>query len=156
MYRISFAGSEEPQRTVPLRVPATRYERKWMSLIEPMCRTQAAMDDFNRRGLHMLRERGMPETFRGIVKRVSTRRRVAIMLIASASRMRIAVEARNEAMYLIKESHPKVSSPQIGKWFGRDHTSVLHGIASHQERHNLPKLVGYDLGKHRENYRRAA
>lgn len=156
MYLISYAGSDEPRRTVPVRIPATRYERKWMHMIEPLCRTQAAMDDFNRRGLKVFRQRGMPEAFREIVKQVATSRRVAVMLLASKSRMRIAVEARMEAMYLIKERNPKTSSPQMAKWFDRDHTSVLHCIASHQERYNLPKLVGYDLLRHRENYRKSA
>jgi hypothetical protein len=96
----------------------------------------------------------MPEAIREIVKQVAKDRGINIQMIAGDSRIRVAVEARNEAMYLIKARNPKkTSSSQIARWFARDHTSCMHGIASHQDSHNLPKLVGYDLDRVRERNR---
>jgi hypothetical protein len=135
----------EPHRTVPAHIPATRYERKWMHAIEPVVRTQTAMEEFHRQGLKAFRQRGMPESIRRIVEQIATRRRVSVMLMASDSRMRIAVEARAEAMYAIKKAKPHLSSPLIAKWFARDHTSVLHALASHAAKSGLPNLAGYDI-----------
>lgn len=153
MYLIQFAGSENTQRKIPARQPATRYERKWINEVFPAEETQEAWVQLNQKGLEEFRKRGMPEAIREVVKQVATSRRVAIMLIASDSRMRVAVRARNEIMYLIKARNPSTSTPRMGLWFNRDHTSILHGIASHQERHNLPPLVGYNLAASRANNR---
>lgn len=147
MALVEYAG----QNPAPAWRPTTRHERKWEDIIEPAVRTQLALNELNWRGMDTLRKRGMPEAVREIVKQVAKSRRVTVMLIASASRMQVAVDARNEAMYLIKARNPKkTSASQIARWFARDHTSCLHGIASHQDRHNLPKLVGYDIARVRE------
>ncbi len=150
MYLITYAGQDKPARSVPLRVPTTRYERKWWRDIEPATRTRKDLEEFNRHGLKVFRDRGMPEEVRKIVKDVADRHRVTVMLLASDSRMRIAVRSRNEAIYLSKQSRPKLSMPNLGRWFNRDHTSCLHSIASHQDLRNLPKLVGYDIKRVRE------
>lgn len=150
-YLISYAGYEGPRRTVPIRKPVTRHERKWAKTFDPATRTQMAMEEFNRSGLDLFNERGMPRAYREIVHRVANEHRVNVMLIAGASRMRVAVLPRNEAMYLIKACDPKkISTPMLGRWFAKDHTAVLHSIASHQERNDLPKLVGYDIARVRE------
>jgi hypothetical protein len=146
----------DPRRTIPARNPATRYERKWMHAIEPVIRSQIAMDEFHRQGLKAFRQRGMPETIRRIVEQVATKRRVSVMLMASDSRMRIAVEARSEAMYAIKQAKPHLSSPQIAKWFARDHTSVLHALASHAAKVGLPNLAGYNIERVRRRNARIA
>lgn len=149
-YLISYAGYEGPRRTVPTRKPATRHERKWANTFDKATRTQVAMEEFNRSGLALFKERGMPRAYREIVHRVANERRVNVMLIAGASRMQVAVLPRNEAMYLIKALDPKISTTMLGKWFDKDHTAILHSIASHQERNNLPKLVGYDISRARQ------
>lgn len=153
MFLVQYAGAESAPRKIPVRQPATRHERKWVNELIPAEETQEAWVKLNQKGLDEFRQRGMPEAIRDLVKQVATSRRVAIMLIASDSRMRVAVYARNEIMYMIKARNPSTSCPQMGRWFNRDHTSILHGIASHQERHNLPPLVGYNLAASRANNR---
>lgn len=111
---------------------------------------KAAYDELNLLGLRTFRQRGLPEVFREIVKRIAMQRQVPAMLIAGNSRMRVAVWARNEAMYLIKKERPGLSMGHFAKWFDRDHTSAMHGIASHADRNNLPQLVGYDVHRVRE------
>lgn len=151
MFLVQYAGYE---KKIPVRQPATRHERKWVNEILPVEQTQEAWIKLNQNGLDEFRRRGMPEAVREIVKQVATSRRVAIMLIASDSRMRVAVYARNEIYYEIKARNPSTSSSRMAKWFNRDHTVILHGIASHQERHNLPPLVGYSIAAARANNRK--
>lgn len=149
-FLISYAGYDGPRRTRPASKPATRHERKWLDTFDQAARSQAAMEEMNRTGLALFGERGMPGAYREIVRQVANKHRVNVMLIASNSRMQIAVLPRNEAMYRIRAQDPEnISTPKLGRWFGKDHTSALHCIASHQERHGLPKLVGYDIAKAR-------
>ena len=88
MFLVPFAGSETTQRKIPVRQPATRHERKWINEVFPAEGTQDAWVKLNQKGLAEFRKRGMPEAVREVVKQVATSRRVAIMLIASDSRMR--------------------------------------------------------------------
>lgn len=145
MHLISYAGYEGPRRTIPVRKPQTRHERRWAHKIDPVTRTQAAMDEFNREGMRVFNDRGMPAVYREVVRVVARAHGINVMLLASKSRMRIAVLARNEAMYKIKAHDNRVSMPKLGRWFERDHTSVLYCIACHQDRNKLPLLVGFDL-----------
>ncbi|MBZ9922640.1 hypothetical protein LB579_33835, partial [Mesorhizobium sp. BR1-1-7] len=111
---------------------------------------KAAYDELNLLGLKTFRQRGLPEAFRHIIQNVAAEREIPVMLIAGNSRMRKAVWARNEAMYLIKAARPNLSMGLFAKWFDRDHTSAMHGIASHADRNQLPQIVGYDLKRVRE------
>ena len=110
-------------------------------------------------GLRQLRQQGMPEWARDILAEVADRHAICPSDIASKKRFRPIIEARAEAAYLIKAAKPMLSSVILGKWFGKDHTSIAHLIARHQEQHDLPKLVGYDVSRVRirmRNYWRAA
>lgn len=140
------------KRVIPLRKAFMRAQskRKNVKIIKPAERAQAALEELNRQGTKTFRDRGMPEIIREFVKQAAKDCGVSIMLIASDSRRRVAVHARNEVMYLLKASRPHLSMPLIGRWFGRDPTSAQHGIASHAARCGLPKLVGYDLARVRE------
>lgn len=74
-----------------------------------------------------------------IVDEVATRRQISPCLIMSRSRARDAVEARQEAMavaYSKKKwnGERKWSLTRIGDYFGRDHTTVMHGIDAHEKR----------------------
>jgi hypothetical protein len=126
-------------------VSAPKHERKRCPIIDRAVRAQLAFDEFNREGLRIFRERGTPQHFREIIKRVAEERKVSVTLIASKSHARKVVWARNAAMYAIKQARPMLSSPRLGKWFDRDHTSVLHGLASHAHREGAPNLVGFDI-----------
>jgi chromosomal replication initiation ATPase DnaA len=63
----------------------------------------------------------------------------------SPSRIFRVVAARNEAIYQIKAAHPNLSFPQLGKWFRKDHTSIIHSLARHAEANSLPSLTRYDI-----------
>ncbi|WIW52393.1 hypothetical protein LRP31_25575 [Mesorhizobium mediterraneum] len=110
-------------------------------------------------GLRKLRRQGMPEWAVAILAGVADRHAICPSDIASKRRHRPIVDARAESAYLIKAAKPVLSSNILGKWFGKDHTSLAHLIARHQEQHGLPKLVGYDVSQVRirmRNYWRAA
>lgn len=96
------------------------------------------------------RRRGMPEWAYQIVREVAYRHRVYLTDVASSNRCRDVVAARTEAMYRIKAAKESVSSTQIGKWFEKDHTSILHGIASYQERTGAAPLFHYNLNRARK------
>lgn len=108
-------------------------------------RQRAAAEEMRKQGMMKYRRRGMPSWACDIIRDVSDRRGICVDQMASDSRVAVVSRARNEAMYLIKAAKPTVSSPQMGKWFNRDHTSILYGISSHQERYGLPILAGYDV-----------
>lgn len=60
--------------------------------------------------------------------------RVRPDLLAARTRNPLVVAARQHAMWLIR-THTGLSLPLIGQLLGnRDHTTVLHGIAQHQDR----------------------
>lgn len=96
------------------------------------------------------RRRGMPGWAFQIMREVAYRHRIYLTDIASVSRFRDVVAARTEAMYLIKAAKPCLSSTQLGKWFDKDHTSILHGIASHQERTWAEPVFHYNLNRARK------
>jgi len=47
-------------------------------------------------------------------------------------RLKPVVAARNEAMWQVKRHFPELSTPSIGKIFGRDHSSVIHSLRCHE------------------------
>lgn len=141
---IAYPPVYDAKRVTPLRKVYPRARQKCVS-VDPVLRAKNLREQANLHGLKVFRERGTPDAIREIIAKVAENRDVSVMLIASDSRKRIAVWARNEAMYLIKQSRPNLSMPRIAKWFDRDHTSAQHGIASHADLAGLPKLVGYNL-----------
>ena len=71
-------------------------------------------------------------TMQQILSRVAKKHGLTQGTIKSDSRLREVVQARNEAFYYSQKLGK--SLPQIGRFFGRDHTSVLHGIKRHKQR----------------------
>jgi hypothetical protein len=102
----------------------------------------------------------MPAWAREIVRVVANERQITVNDIMRRSRKRTICAARNEAMYKVfarKESHPIMSLPVVGKWFGnRDHTSVLYGICQHSLRTGAPQLSTLDVERHIAQKRAAA
>jgi hypothetical protein len=107
-------------------------------------------------GLLTFKRRYMPEWARQIVDETCQKHGVCPSDMARDNRRHKMVKARNEAIYLIKDRKPVLSSEQIARWFDRDHTSILHSIASHSEATGAPALVGYDLVHARERNRQRA
>lgn len=97
----------------------------------------------------VMQRRGMPLWARRIVVAVAEKHGVGIADIIGTSRVRAIVAARNEAYYLIRTGiqtstgkHP--SYPQIGDWFGREHTGVLYGTSKHAAENSLPLASSFD------------
>lgn len=61
------------------------------------------------------------------IETVSTHRQIRKCDILSDNRYRPYVRARQEAQYILREVAGK-SLPEIGRAFGRDHTTVIHSL----------------------------
>ncbi len=72
------------------------------------------------------------ETMARIAKNVAEKHQISGHEMRSQRRLAPLVRARQEAMHLMKEAG--YSTPQIGRYFRRDHTTVLHGVAMHETR----------------------
>lgn len=97
-----------------------------------------------------MRRNNMPDWIKKILFEVGAKHGISPYRMAVGNRSAEVVRARNEAIYRVKERKPKLSLPQIGKWFGRDHTSVLHSLAKHSEETGEHKFTNYDLDRVRE------
>lgn len=69
--------------------------------------------------------------------------------IMSHSRARAIVAARYEAMALVYQ-HTQASLPQVGRLFGRDHTTVFHALRKMSRHGKLVDILPMSLGKHRK------
>lgn len=68
-----------------------------------------------------------------IAQAVARAHKLTMKDLTGGRRSRNIAWARQEAMWHIKE-HTKLSLPQIGRMFNRDHTTVLHALRVHKER----------------------
>lgn len=116
----------------------------------------------------LARRRKMPQPGRGCVVRVpgvplwvselinetALKHGMDVGRITGKDRSVGAVNARNEVLYEVRRTNPRLSFPKIGMWFGRDHTAVMFAIASHARCNGLPKLTGFDLDRHHAARRR--
>lgn len=68
---------------------------------------------------------------------VAERYKLTTQEILCKGRTRRIVYPRNEAIYEIAIA-TKLSFPQIGKIFNKDHTTIIHGIRRHAELNGLP------------------
>jgi chromosomal replication initiation ATPase DnaA len=70
-----------------------------------------------------------------LLERVCARRGVTPLELCGHGRTRSVAAARQELWWLIRR-HPERSYSffEIARLFGRDHTTVLHGVAAHQRR----------------------
>lgn len=86
-------------------------------------------------------------TVRQILQDVSRRRGVSVEQITGPSRLTEVAAARHEVMYLARcedvrrklEGEVRLSTPHIGRFTNRDHSTVLHGAKQHAARQGLPK-----------------
>ena len=70
----------------------------------------------------------LPPRIAEIVREAAARHRVRPEEVLSADRTRAVAYARFEAIKACRALTPQPSMPQIGRWFGRDHTTVLHAL----------------------------
>jgi len=78
--------------------------------------------------LHPLRP-----TMRSITADVAKRHGLTVEDLRGPERRQAAVRARHEAMAIIR-AQGRFSLPQIGKFFNRDHTTVIHALRRVEER----------------------
>ncbi len=76
-----------------------------------------------------------------LADRVCVLRGVTRDELCGRARTRAVAAARQELWWLIR-NHPErsYSFPEIARIVGRDHTTVLHGIAAHQRRHQAARV----------------
>lgn len=74
------------------------------------------------------------ETIRSIIATVAEEHGVSAQDILSSIRNRKIVLARQHAIHEVKARRPGLSLPQIGRAFGRDHTTVLHSLRAWPEK----------------------
>lgn len=81
-----------------------------------------------------------PVTMASIVADVAAAHRLPVADLMGLSRLKVVVVARHEAMWRIRQVMwadgvtPRYSLPQIGKFFDRDHTTVIAACKRHLER----------------------
>lgn len=78
-------------------------------------------------------EQSDSRTMREIADDVSMAHRLTLDELKSATCARRVAWPRHEAM-AIMHATGRYSTTQIGRFFGRDHTTVIHGIRSHKAR----------------------
>ena len=75
---------------------------------------------------------------------------VSPALLAGKSHQRAIVRVRNELIYSIKATKPGLSAPHIARWFGRDHTTILHAMAQHAlNNRGVAELTAYNVRQRR-------
>jgi hypothetical protein len=70
-----------------------------------------------------------PPSARAVVKLVSLKHGVHPRDIVGANRFRRTVAARHHAIWLVHTHCPWLSLPDVGRLFGRDHTTILYAIS---------------------------
>lgn len=81
--------------------------------------------------------RGCGPSVDSIIDAVAIKHGLTRNQILSDSKSKPIVLARHEG-YFIAVCETRLSLPQIGKKFRRDHTSILHGVRMHALRNGLP------------------
>lgn len=116
-------------------------------------RAAALVESERQEALRIMRRNGVPESVRAIVFEVTAAHGATAYQMMTKARSRNVTEARAEIFYRCKQDRPERSFPMIGKWFGTDHTTVMHGVARHAMRAGLPQLSGYDIERVMETNR---
>lgn len=63
-----------------------------------------------------------------IVEEIANRHEVKVADILSPKRCKKIVAARDEAIRALGIANPRWSYPDLGRFFGRDHTTIMHSL----------------------------
>ena len=74
-----------------------------------------------------------PETMREIATRMAAKHRLTLEQIRAPDRAARISHPRQEAMYLMRVAG-NFSLSQIGRYFGKHHSTVLNAVRTHAER----------------------
>lgn len=102
------------------------------------------------------RVEGTPQRVNDVINEIAAKHLVPVPVLLGNGRTRVIIEAKREACYELKARFQWASWAQIGKWLGRDHTTVIHGAAMHATRHGLPAVTSHDIIAKRAKYHRTA
>ena len=89
-----------------------------------------------------------PPVIVAIVKQVADEHGFTVDQLCGPSPRHDLARARFDAWHRIRTEvrfrGTQPSLPQIGKWFGRDHTSILHGLRRYEQGDCLPPVLVTD------------
>jgi len=80
-----------------------------------------------------------------IVKAVCNYYMVHEKLLYNKNRKREVVDARNIVFYIARK-YTRLSLKNVGKPFGKDHTTVIHGIQSFKDRFDTEDKLKMEIG----------
>lgn len=73
----------------------------------------------------------MTEPIRHLLERTAREGHVTYAALMSRSKTKAVARARHRAMALLRNS-TEMSYPEIARVFGRDHTTVMYGVARYE------------------------
>lgn len=80
----------------------------------------------------------MPSQLSALLGEVAARRRLSRAEILSPHEHPYIVEARDEVWALAQEANARIySAAQLGRLFGRNHSTVLRGVRRHRSRRSV-------------------
>lgn len=79
-------------------------------------------------------QKSLPPRVWAILSEVAIERQVSVDEILGRSATQRVSSARGDAAYRLRSLTPRPSLPRIGRWLGRDHSSVFYAIKKHVER----------------------
>ncbi len=92
----------------------------------------------------MTNARNIPPRVLNIIQAVAFGHGVSLCAVLGERRTQILVSARHEAMWRVRAlqwrgmgRHGHPSYPQIGRWFNRDHSTVVYAVQAISERYFL-------------------
>ena len=78
-----------------------------------------------------------PQTMSQIVRDVAEAHSIPLDVLMGREKGKALWRARNEAMWLVRQlrrdGKPAWSYPAIGRFFGRDHTTIIANVRKHAE-----------------------
>lgn len=100
-------------------------------------------------GMQILRGRSVPQWACDIIVAAAEKHDVLLTSILIECRRRPVTAARDEAIYLIKRAKMSLSAPQIARWFGKEHSTVLHSMVRHVERTGDEPVTDFNIRRDR-------
>lgn len=99
----------------------------WSSLLDEM-KEKAALAAQAPLLYRTIQIRDVRTPVRSLIERVAAFHGLSYEVIVGPRRDRASVAARFDAIKAVHDARPDLTTPQIGKHFNRDHTSILHAL----------------------------
>ena len=95
----------------------------------------------NRAARNILIERSCPEWLRDFIEQMCEARKVSMLKVVMGKRDPDVIAVRDLAIYEARRRQRKGSLSKIGRYFNRDHTSIMASLARHSLRTGAPPLT---------------